>query len=138
MGAIVAVASFSTLQLVQRNKRIDDAMDVFSVHGMTGFVGALLIGAFILSPAPSLLGETPIYQAASGVYAPSDLPATIIHGVTTTVHGISYDTKSLISGIYYSSPDMKHGYQFGVELAAACLAAAYSFVITSALIFIIV
>ncbi len=30
--------------LVKLNKHIDDAMDVFSVHGITGFVGALLIG----------------------------------------------------------------------------------------------
>lgn len=138
IGAIVATVSFATLQLVQRNKRIDDAMDVFSVHGMTGFVGALLIGAFILSPAPSLLGESDIVQSASGVYAPAGLPAGIIHGAITKIHDISYDTSSLIPHIYYSSPDMRHGYQFGIELGAACLAAAYSFTITSLLVLIIV
>ncbi|MBQ3621878.1 ammonium transporter [bacterium] len=109
--------------LVKLNKHIDDAMDVFSVHGITGFVGALLIGAFILSPAPGL-GGAPIMQTASGVFAPAGLPAGIYNQATTIINGTTYFTGGLMPGIYYSAPTMAHGYQFGIELGAVCLVAA--------------
>lgn len=115
IGAIVALVSFVTLTLVEKSKRIDDAMGVFSVHGITGFTGALLIGAFMLSPAPGLFGGSSMVQLASGV-----------------------DVYNLINGVAYHAPSMLEGYQFGIEVGAACLVAAWSFVISAALLATIV
>ena len=134
IGAIVACASFGMVTLVHLNKHVDDAMDVFSVHGITGFVGALLIGAFIVSPAPGL-GGAPIVQTASGVFAPAGLPAGIYNQASTVINGTTYFTGGLMPGIYYSAPTMAHGYQFGIELGAACLAAAWSFGWSALLVF---
>ena len=134
IGAIVACASFGMVTLVHLNKHVDDAMDVFSVHGITGFVGALLIGAFIVSPAPGL-GAAPIVQTASGVFAPAGLPAGIYNQATTVINGTTYFTGGLMPGIYYSAPTMAHGYQFGIELGAVCLVAAWSFGWSALLVF---
>ncbi|UXI68285.1 ammonium transporter [Tahibacter amnicola] len=70
-GALVigAAAGFACLWGVtglKRLLRIDDALDVFGVHGIGGIVGALLTGVFA-SPA---LGGTGIFDYVSNAVAP--------------------------------------------------------------------
>jgi Amt family ammonium transporter len=47
IGAIAAVVCFAAVQLRER-MRVDDALDVFPVHGIGGTVGAVLTGVFAL------------------------------------------------------------------------------------------
>lgn len=46
MGCIFGVASFFSVTLMKHHLHIDDALDVSSVHGLTGVLGALSIGFF--------------------------------------------------------------------------------------------
>ncbi len=151
IGAIVALVSFATLSAVLANKKLDDAMDVFSVHGMTGFAGALLIGAFMLSPAPGGIGsitgvnDAIIPQAASGVIGAQDgfSNVTGISNIFNEIHffipkNTDATTSNLIPGIIAQTPNMRFGYQFGIELGAACLAAAWAYSITTMLVLVIV
>lgn len=44
LGVLLGVASFYAMHALKRRARIDDALDVSSVHGVTGVVGSLFIG----------------------------------------------------------------------------------------------
>jgi len=46
VGLIVGLASYFSAIFVKRNLKIDDALDVSSVHGVTGIIGSLSIGFF--------------------------------------------------------------------------------------------
>lgn len=46
IGVIVSLVSYTSITFVKRKWRYDDSLDVFSVHGMGGIVGALLTGVF--------------------------------------------------------------------------------------------
>ena len=46
LGAILGLASFGAVHVLKRRLRVDDALDVSSVHGVTGIVGSLYIGLF--------------------------------------------------------------------------------------------
>jgi ammonium transporter, Amt family len=46
MGAIGSLVAFGTLMLVRATLPVDDALDVSSIHGMAGMIGALLTGVF--------------------------------------------------------------------------------------------
>ena len=46
IGAIVSIISFSFMAFVRSRMRYDDALDVFSVHGLGGMWGAIATGIF--------------------------------------------------------------------------------------------
>jgi ammonium transporter, Amt family len=54
LGIVLGFASYGGIVLLKERLRIDDALDVSSVHGITGIVGALSIGIFasqVINPA---------------------------------------------------------------------------------------
>jgi Amt family ammonium transporter len=44
LGIVIGFASFYAIILLKERLRIDDALDVSSVHGVTGIIGTLAIG----------------------------------------------------------------------------------------------
>ena len=48
LGTVIGLISYYTIILLKERLRIDDALDVSSVHGVTGIIGSLAIG-FIAS-----------------------------------------------------------------------------------------
>ena len=46
IGIAIGIASYSTLVIFKEKLKIDDALDVSSVHGTAGIIGALSIGIF--------------------------------------------------------------------------------------------
>jgi Amt family ammonium transporter len=46
IGIVIGIASYSGVVLFKEKLKIDDALDVSSVHGVAGIVGALAIGIF--------------------------------------------------------------------------------------------
>ena len=46
IGIIAGIACFYAIQLIKQHLLIDDALDVFPVHGVSGILGALLTGVF--------------------------------------------------------------------------------------------
>jgi Amt family ammonium transporter len=54
LGAIIGAASFYAIVLLKERLKIDDALDVSSVHGITGIIGTLAVGfiaSAIINPA---------------------------------------------------------------------------------------
>jgi ammonium transporter, Amt family len=46
IGVIAGVACFYSIHLIKHRLLIDDALDVFPVHGVSGILGALFTGVF--------------------------------------------------------------------------------------------
>ena len=46
IGAIAGLVCFYCVEFEHKWKRLDDALDVWGVHGMGGFIGTLCIGIF--------------------------------------------------------------------------------------------
>ena len=46
MGVVAGIAGFYAIYLIKQKLLIDDALDVFPVHGVSGVLGALLTGIF--------------------------------------------------------------------------------------------
>jgi len=46
IGVVAGVGCFFSIQLIKQRLLIDDALDVFPVHGVSGILGALLTGIF--------------------------------------------------------------------------------------------
>ena len=46
IGIAIGIASYSTVVIFKEKLRIDDALDVSSIHGTAGIIGALAIGIF--------------------------------------------------------------------------------------------
>ena len=54
LGIVLGFASYYAILLLKEHLKIDDALDVSSVHGVTGIVGALAIGLIastLINPA---------------------------------------------------------------------------------------
>jgi Amt family ammonium transporter len=54
LGIVLGFASYYGIVLLKERLKIDDALDVSSVHGITGIVGSLSIGVFasqVINPA---------------------------------------------------------------------------------------
>ena len=49
IGIAIGIASYSTIVIFKEKLKIDDALDVSSVHGTAGIIGALAIGIFASS-----------------------------------------------------------------------------------------
>jgi Amt family ammonium transporter len=82
---------------VLKNKiGLDDALDVWGVHGMGGFIGTLLVG--VLSDPPECASKDPLQPPPTWCANPKTVS--------------------------------RSGEQFAKQLAAACITATYSFVVT--------
>ena len=57
LGIVIGTASFYAIILLKERLKIDDALDVSSVHGVTGIIGTLAIG-FIASSLINPAGPT--------------------------------------------------------------------------------
>jgi ammonium transporter, Amt family len=57
LGIVIGTASFYAIILLKEHLKIDDALDVSSVHGVTGIIGTLAIG-FIASSLINPAGPT--------------------------------------------------------------------------------
>ncbi len=44
LGAVIGIASFLAIKLIKEKLKIDDVLDVSSVHGVSGIVGTLAVG----------------------------------------------------------------------------------------------
>src|SRR5581483_4990442 len=54
LGIVLGLASYYAILLLKEHWKIDDALDVSSVHGITGIIGALAIGIIastVINPA---------------------------------------------------------------------------------------
>jgi Amt family ammonium transporter len=99
IGVVAALACYGLCEL-RKKLRVDDALDVWGVHGMGGLMGTCLLG---LLADPSECGE-------GGAQ-----PSWCVNPGTVT----------------------RSGEQFGKQVAAAFLCAAYSFVVTVVLLKVI-
>lgn len=57
VGALASIACYYSITVMKRKLGVDDALDVFSVHGVGGIVGCILTGIFCL---PALGGNTEV------------------------------------------------------------------------------
>jgi len=81
LGTVIGLISYYTIILLKERLRIDDALDVSSVHGVTGIIGSLAIGfiaSALINPAgpnglvygnPEQLGIQAIGVASSAALA---------------------------------------------------------------------
>jgi Amt family ammonium transporter len=81
LGTVIGLISYYTIILLKERLRIDDALDVSSVHGVTGIIGSLAIGfiaSALINPAgpnglvygnPEQLGIQAIGVAVSAALA---------------------------------------------------------------------
>lgn len=72
LGIVLGFASYYAILLFKEHWKIDDALDVSSVHGVTGMVGALAIGIIastLINPAgpEGLLYGNPVQLAIQGL-----------------------------------------------------------------------
>ena len=44
LGVVIGVASFSAIKYIKDRKKVDDVLDVSSVHGVSGIVGTIAVG----------------------------------------------------------------------------------------------
>lgn len=70
LGIVIGIASFLGIKLIKERKKIDDVLDVSSVHGVSGIVGTLAVG---------ILATTAINSAG---------PSSLIFGGNTMQIGI--------------------------------------------------
>jgi Amt family ammonium transporter len=72
LGIVLGFASYYAILLFKEHWKIDDALDVSSVHGVTGIVGALAVGVIastLINPAgpEGLLYGNPVQLAIQGL-----------------------------------------------------------------------
>ena len=91
MGGLAAFCSFYAIGMVKRRWGIDDALDVFAIHGVSGLVGALLVGIFAFSifggtqSVPDNLSLSQAVLGQLGVQALSVVVAIAVSALATFV-----------------------------------------------------
>ncbi len=86
IGAVVSIISFSFMAFVRSRMRYDDALDVFSVHGLGGMWGAIATGIFATGTvANSVVGAWYGNWAQLGIQLLSVVAAVAIAVVGTVV-----------------------------------------------------
>jgi Amt family ammonium transporter len=91
MGGLAAFFSFYAIGMVKRRWGIDDALDVFAIHGVSGLVGALLVGIFAFSifggtqSVPDNLSLSQAVLGQLGVQALSVVVAIAVSALATFV-----------------------------------------------------
>jgi Amt family ammonium transporter len=73
IGLIAGLVCLWAVNGLKHRLRVDDALDVFGVHGVGGIVGAILAGVFV-SPA---LGGTGVWDYVTGTVADFDMLAQV-------------------------------------------------------------
>ncbi|MGZ5779955.1 MAG: ammonium transporter [Burkholderiaceae bacterium] len=89
IGVAATFASFYAVSIVKRSWKVDDALDVFALHGVSGVIGSLLLGVFAFNslggqmaiPTGMTLVEAVIKQV--GLQALACLIVALISGVAT-------------------------------------------------------
>ena len=86
IGVLAAAVAYAAMQ-VRARTRLDDALDVFSCHGMAGITGALLTGVFATKAVNPAGADGLLYgnPAQLGVQALAVLAAVAIAAVGTVV-----------------------------------------------------
>lgn len=98
MGGLAAFFSFYAIGMVKRRWGIDDALDVFAIHGVSGLVGSLLVGVFAFTALggnqslPPDLGLTQALLGQVGVQALSTLVAIVVSALATFIALFCADT----------------------------------------------
>jgi Amt family ammonium transporter len=98
MGGLAAFCSFYAIGMVKRRWGIDDALDVFAIHGVSGLVGSLLVGVFAFTALggnqslPPDLGLTQALLGQVGVQALSTLVAIVVSALATFIALFCADT----------------------------------------------
>eukprot|EP01103_Thecamoeba_quadrilineata_P012232 TRINITY_DN3104_c0_g1_i1.p1 TRINITY_DN3104_c0_g1~~TRINITY_DN3104_c0_g1_i1.p1 ORF type:complete len:172 (+),score=26.50 TRINITY_DN3104_c0_g1_i1:973-1488(+) len=72
LGVVLGVASYFSALFVKRKLRIDDALDVSSVHGLTGAIGSISIGLIATKSANPGIGVCPSQAVEGWFYDFSD------------------------------------------------------------------
>jgi Amt family ammonium transporter len=91
MGGLAAFCSFYAIGMVKRRWGIDDALDVFAIHGVSGLVGSLLVGIFAFSifggtqSVPDNLSLSQAVLGQMGVQALSVVVAIAVSALATFV-----------------------------------------------------
>ena len=91
MGGLAAFCSFYAIGMVKRRWGIDDALDVFAIHGVSGLVGSLLVGIFAFSifggtqSVPDNLSLSQAVLGQLGVQALSVVVAIAVSALATFV-----------------------------------------------------
>jgi Amt family ammonium transporter len=101
IGVLAGLVCYGSVCLKPKLK-YDDSLDAFGVHGVGGFLGAILTGVFV-----------------AGAY---------------WLDANGYDGKD---GIVLGALDKGWGYQIGVQILAASVAAVYSFVVTCIIVVVL-
>jgi Amt family ammonium transporter len=85
IGFLAGSLCFFSLHWIKRSLQIDDTLDVFSIHGVGGMVGALLTGVF----AAPAMGGTGILSE-SGILGQVGIQALAVGVVLLWSGGVSY------------------------------------------------
>ncbi|MFC3061806.1 ammonium transporter [Paenirhodobacter populi] len=107
LGAIGSIISFFFVAVVKNKFGYDDSLDVFGIHGVAGFVGAILTGVFA---APSLGGvgfEEGVTMGAQVWVQIKSVAVTIVWGVVVSF--ILYKITDVIVGLRVSADDERQG-----------------------------
>lgn len=91
LGSIGALCCFFAVDVVKHRLRIDDALDVFAVHGVGGILGSLLVAIFA---APALGGA----GYAEGVTTAGQLVTQVV-GVLATLAWSALGTIAILAVI---------------------------------------
>jgi len=83
IGVTAGIVCFYATQYIKRNLKIDDSLDVFSVHGVGGVTGSLLTGVF----AATSLGGQGLAEGVSTITEQVGVQALAI-GVTAAWSGL--------------------------------------------------
>jgi len=102
IGVLAAGVAYGAMQIRARS-RLDDALDVFSCHGMAGITGALLTGVFASKAANPAGADGLLYgnPAQLGVQAIAVLAAVAIAAVgTVAIYGLLRATMAVRAGVH--------------------------------------
>jgi Amt family ammonium transporter len=108
MGVLAGVIPFFSVALLKPKLGYDDTLDAFGIHGVGGFLGAILTGVFA-DPAINELGKGLLYGnpgqlwtqfiAATATIAYSGIVTLIIFMILKVTTGIRVDAEEEIVGL---------------------------------------
>jgi Amt family ammonium transporter len=120
IGIVAGVACFYSIHLIKQKLLIDDALDVFPVHGVSGILGALLTGLFADTALGGIgiVSENGIFKQLSiqlfGILTTiiwSALISYILFKIIDKLMGIRVDQEAETGGLDISQHDQQ-GYNF--------------------------
>ncbi len=120
LGLAGGILCYAAVQLVRRRSGIDDALDVFAVHGVGGVTGTLLAGFFAIAPlggaglaegvtVASQFGVQFIAVLAAGVWSLVATYALVM--MTEALCGLRTPREETVEGLDFTTHGEK-GYNF--------------------------